>query len=103
MTEIPEYLKGVVLQDCCTHHCRDWRETKGGKYPASDHSPGCSNFNLVKFHRLKISGNWLIDTPKNIKSIVKSFNDNFEDVDYSVEDVFLTQDQFEKLPEFEGF
>jgi hypothetical protein len=91
------------VYSCCADHCRDWRETKNGKYPPSDHSPGCVNYKLIKLHCLKINKDWLIDIPKNIKEIVKDFDNAFEDIDYTVEEIYLTQDQFDKLPEAKGF
>lgn len=97
---IPEYLKGVAMHPCCMSHCRDWRETLGGKIPASDHSPRCENFVQNKYQKLTVGGDWLVDTEEGIKTVVDEFED---DEEYTIEDIYMTQDQFERLPEFGGF
>lgn len=97
---IPEYLKGAAMHPCCMTHCRDWRETLGGKIPASDHSPGCENFIQKRYKKLVIGGGWLIDTDREVEEVIKDMDD---DIEYTLEDVWMTKDQFERLPEFDGF
>ena len=92
-------LKGVELQECCSNHCRDWRETKGG-LTASNHSPSCKNYKTETFIRVTVKGEKnpaCIDEPRNIDEWI----DNEEEYDF--EDIEMTRDQFERLGEFDGF
>lgn len=91
------------MMECnCRSHVRDFSETKGGKYPPSYHAPSCSHYKPILFKRFIVDGAIVVDTPDNIKKIAKSFDDAFEG-SYKVLDVYLTQDQFDAMHEFEGF
>jgi hypothetical protein len=104
MGELPWIFKGSKTHDCCVDHCRDWRETLGGKLPASDHSPMCKNYKLKKYIRVSIEsmGSSYIDIPENLEDIKQELDQ--EDIDsMTIEYIEMTPDQFEKLPEFDGF
>ena len=94
-----DILKGVEIQGCCKNHCRDWHESAGG-LTASNHAPSCINYKPVKFLKITVKGDkapWLIDRPENI--------DEWMDApeEYDIVEVEMTEDQFSRLPEFEGF
>lgn len=100
----PWYMKGMKLHECCVHHCRDWRETKNGKIPASDHSPGCKNYKTIELKEVFFPalGNGWIDYEKNIEP--SKLDMEPEDLERMVvKSIFMTEDQFKKLPEFQGF
>ncbi|WOO40393.1 hypothetical protein [Rubellicoccus peritrichatus] len=89
----------VHFYPCCENYCRDWHETNGGEYPPSDHSPMCENFELKEYDRFDLNGTFVIDS-------VGAFTEFLTDPEYEggiVTTIKLTEDQFEKLPEFEGF
>jgi hypothetical protein len=104
--EIPKYLRQLKIHDCCADHGRDWRETLNGKFPASDHSPGCNNYNPIEFKQIyfeSLQDGW-IDYPDKIETSIKHMEMKPEDMEsMTIKSVFITKDQFEKLEEFQGF
>lgn len=66
----------------------------------SQHHPNCEDYKLNKYQRLIIpaAGLRLIDTPEHIAEMIPE-----DDTPYTIEYVDLTQDQFESIPEFEGY
>lgn len=89
--------------DCCMNHARLWDETQGGKLPASEHAPSCPNYKTKLYKRVRLNernGASFIDTEKGAAAFIAESDDPGE---YIIEDVYLTEDQFEKLPDFEGF
>ncbi|MDP3219197.1 MAG: hypothetical protein Q8S73_34180 [Deltaproteobacteria bacterium] len=50
--------------------------------------------------KLKYDGSWCLMEPDDANDTI---DDAPGDVVYETEDVFLTRDQFERLPEFAGF
>lgn len=93
-------LAKTKLQPCCSNHCRDWSETNGGKYPASNHSPNCEHFKQETYYEIKPkgeSGPWCIVEERDVKDITSGSEE------YDVVPVLLTKDQFEHLDEFKGW
>lgn len=82
----------------CQNWCRDWRETDGGKYPKSKHAPGCEDFKTEPFSRVEHDGSSCLMEPAEVAGFVDSGESS-----YIVTTVMLTRDQFESLPEFNGF
>lgn len=82
----------------CKNWCRDWQETKGGKYPPADHAPGCEDYKTERFVRLEHDGAACIVEPAEAEAMVAD-----SDREYTVTPVFLTRDQFERMGEFHGF
>ena len=78
--------------------CRTWEETQNGKYPAAEHAPGCDEYKTEKFIVLEHDGTRCVMEPHEAKAMIE---DN--DEAYSVSEVMLTRDQFERMPEFQGF
>jgi len=94
-----DILKGVETQECCSSHCRDWHETKGG-LTASNHAPSCAHYQTVKFLKITVKGEtspFVIDRPCNIDEWIGN------EEDYDMVDIEMTEDQFERLSEFDGF
>jgi len=79
--------------------CRAWEETQDGKYPPSEHAPGCDEYKTEKFIRITFDGSSCTIEPRELKDWL---GDEDEDA-YIIEDIFLTRDQYENLPEFQGF
>lgn len=82
----------------CQSWCRDWRETEGGKWPKSDHAPGCEDYKPVEFSRVEFDGAYCIMEPAEAKQMLDD-----GDYEYTITPVMLTRDQFERIPEFQGF
>lgn len=82
----------------CKDWCRDWQETKGGKYPAADHAPGCEDYKTERFARVEHEGTACVMEPAEAEAMVAE-----SDEQYTVTPVFLTRDQFERMGEFNGF
>lgn len=78
---------------------RDWRETQNGRYPASEHAPGCSEYKLEKFSVLEYDGVRCVMEPTDA---VDMLADEGKD-DYQVSTVMLTRDQFGNMPVLQGF
>ncbi len=78
--------------------CRQWEETQGGKYPPAEHAPGCNEYRQEEFARIEYDGTFCIVEKHELPSMIEDGDD-----EYKVTMVMLTRDQFEKLPEFEGF
>lgn len=83
--------------------CRDWHETQGGKYPASEHAPGCDEYKTERFVRVGLYGSWCLMEPDAAIVMMDEVKYNDDAEDYIYEEVYLTRDQYEALPEFEGF
>ncbi len=91
------------MAECCINMARTWEETLGRKYPPSEHSPMCPNYNPKRYQRVSLADDphsaSFVDTPEG----VKQYLDSCEECGYKIEDVYLTEDQFEKLGDFAGF
>jgi len=84
----------------CQNHCRDWRETQGGKLPPSEHAPSCEDYKLLPFSKLSCSeGSFIM--PQDEAAVFLHQNDEGEE--YTETTVMMTQDQFDNLKEFPGF
>ena len=81
----------------CEVMARDLSETMDGRFPPSLHSPQCEDFKLLEFAKIKVDNVSFIVPTDEICGVCESI-----DGPYQVETVMLTQDQFDKLPEWEG-
>jgi hypothetical protein len=84
-------------------NCGTWARlphqgTHDYKYPPPDHHPDCEDFKTERFLRVEYDGSWCVMEPMEASDLIGSGNG-----EYTTEQVFLTRDQFEKLPEFAGF
>lgn len=82
----------------CKNWCRDWRETQGGKYPKSEHAPGCEDYKPVEHARVEFDGTYCVMELAEAKQMAED-----SDYEYTITPVMLTRDQFERIPEFQGF
>lgn len=89
----------------CKEHnwCRTWEETKDGKYPPSEHAPGCEEYKPQKYIRLGYDGTYCVMTLDDAMDYLDEIKYNEDADEYTYEEIYLTKDQFEKLPEFQGF
>lgn len=83
----------------CQAMARDLSETQGGKYPASLHAPLCEDYQPVAFTRIEVNGSGCIVCTAEAAAVIAGLDGE----EYSVSTVFLTQDQFDRLPESAGF
>ena len=82
----------------CKNWCRNWSETHAGKYPKSEHSPGCEDYKTEKFSRVEHDGAACVMEQHDAAAMLAESED-----EYMVETVILTRDQFERMGEFAGF
>lgn len=82
----------------CATHARDFSELQGSNIPASLHAPTCEDYVTEKFTRVAFDGTSCIMEPHEAASMIEHAED-----EYRVEMVLLTRDQFDRLPEFQGF
>ncbi len=82
-------------------NCMTWCRVptaENGKYPMSDHAPGCEAYKTERFVRLEHDGAACVMEAAEAKVMVKE-----SECEYTVTPVFLTRDQFERMGEFHGF
>ena len=79
---------------------RTFTETQGGKYPISDHAPGCDEYRVTPYIRFEAFGSSLLMTPSEAMDMLAC--DDGEHA-YTVSVVRLTEDQYERMDEFTGF
>lgn len=82
----------------CQQMVRTFEETQGGKFPPSNHAPSCQDYKLNRYLRLVIDNSAAIFEEQEGLAIINDSEDEYE-----VSEVMLTVDQFERLPEFEGW
>lgn len=82
----------------CQQMVRTFEETQGGKFPPSDHAPSCQDYKLNRYLRLVIDNSAAIFEEQEGLAIINDAEEECE-----VSEVMLTVDQFERLPEFEGW
>lgn len=82
----------------CLTMCRDLRETMGGKYPPSTHSPMCEDYVTEEFARVEYDGTACV---MELHEAFDLLGD--ERAEYAITSVWLTRDQFENMAEFQGF
>lgn len=81
----------------CARWARDFHEVQKGFHP-SQHHPNCPHYKLLQFKKIEYDGSYFIDTPSNAEAYLNESEEN-----YIVSDIYVTQDQFDKLEEFQGF
>lgn len=84
------------------HFLRDpYKESQQGKYPWPNHHPDCDAYKLEEFRKLSFSGGGsFIGTPEEAEAYLEQEGNPEQ---YTVTTVMLTRDQFDRLPEFDGF
>ncbi|BEE05672.1 hypothetical protein [Aeromonas veronii] len=81
----------------CQTMARDLSETLGGRFPPSAHAPKCEDFKQLEFACIKFDNSSFIVPADECDGVLENI-----DGPHQVEIVMLTQDQFDKLPEWEG-
>ena len=79
----------------------NWARIPTDNYPMAEHHPDCKLHVKEEFTRLEYDGGYCIVEPKEAESFIGS--DKEHGIEYTVSTVMLTRDQFENLPEFDGF
>lgn len=70
--------------------------------PVSHHHPKCEDYKLVKFARITYEGQPVIVPENEVQGYIDDITDNGI-TDYTMLNVWMTQDQFERMPELAGF
>lgn len=81
----------------CQMMARDLSETQDGRFPPSLHAPRCEDFKQLEFARIRFDSASFIVPADGRDGVLENI-----DGPHHVETVMLTQDQFDKLPEWEG-
>lgn len=76
---------------------RDLSETLDGRFPPSIHAPRCEDFKQLEFACIRYDNASFIVPADERNGVLENI-----DGPHQVEIVMLTQDQFDKLPEWEG-
>ena len=76
-------------------NCKTWARVPTDKLPMSEHHKDCEHYKEERFVKVSFEGNYLIVEPQDA--------DDYIEEGMVRENVFMTSDQFERLPEFEGF
>ena len=76
--------------------------TENGRWPLPKYHPNCEDYKAEKFIVFISDGIRCVVTPDDAEDMIKD-TDNGGIETYQVEEVFISQDQFDNLKEFEGF
>lgn len=82
----------------CEYWTRFPTEDNGVRYPMSEHAPGCGAYKPEQFTLLERDGMRCVMDSREAEAMLAD-----SDEQYTVSTVMLTRDQFERLPDFEGF
>lgn len=82
----------------CLNWCRVPTDDNGGKYPLSFHHPNCKDFRQEPFVRMEFDGAVCVMEPREADAMLADSEE-----EYTVSSVMLTRDQFDRLPDFNGF
>lgn len=83
----------------CRTFVRDAQvENKGQKLPMSEHHPNCNEYKLEAYAKVTHDGTSCIMQINEAVAMVAESQEAYE-----MCNVYMTRDQFEKLPEFEGY
>lgn len=69
-----------------------------GKLPMSEHHPHCPDFKLEEFVKVSHDGVGFVCEQRHLMDMTEG-----DTGAYTITTVKMTRDQFENLPEFEGF
>jgi len=82
----------------CVNMRRTWEETQGGRFPKSNHSPACEDYETKRYICLHDGdGRSFIDTVENQYVFMSNNEGNWLQTD-----IYITDDQFEKMKEYQG-
>ena len=89
----------------CIGLCRTFDETPPGVQP-SIHHPNCEDYELLPFKKISYvgGGSLTVRNEQEVSEFVASEVENgAQENDFEVSTLLLTLDQFESMPEFDGF
>ena len=78
--------------------CATWARIPRDNFPPANHHYDCKEYKAERFVRVIYDGNNCIMEPDDAADMIAD-----GDGGYQTEDVFMSRDQFDKLPEFDGF
>ena len=78
-------------------------ETENGRWPMPDHLESCPQYKRIRYVRVKFDSSWFVMDAGDEADYRKDINLYGDPDEYKYENIYLTKDQFEKLPEFQGF
>jgi hypothetical protein len=79
-------------------NCQTWcRIPINTKYPQPLHHQDCEDYKLERFVRVVYDGTPCVVEPGDVEALIGASEG------YEISDVMLTRDQFERMPEFDGF
>lgn len=87
----------------CKQMLRTWEETQGGRFPASNHAPACEDFIKERFVSVELDGSRCLMEPDDALDYMDDVKYENDAENYKYTDIYLTRDQYEKMPEFAGF
>lgn len=92
----------------CIGMVRTFNELQGlgRSIPPSQHHPKCEDYILVEYSEFKYEGgNGIVMEKHEMDDFIESEKNSgwIESEDYSITPIYLTADQYENMPEFDGF
>jgi len=81
--------------------CRSWEETQYGRFPIDNHHPDCSEHKKKEYKVISFDGSRCIVTPEELNDYTDNLDS--ENESYHVDTVYITEYQFNKIPEFAGW
>jgi len=78
--------------------CVSWARVHTDTYPISNHHPHCAKHKTEHFVKVGYDGRWCVVKPSEVHDFINS-----GDCIYTLTDIYLTIEQYENLPEFNGF
>lgn len=89
----------------CKTICWDIGEiTENGRFPVPNHHPVCEDYQAIEYTRISFQdGGSFICEKQDGDDYMEEVKENEEEYIYTSESVYLTRDQYEKIPEFDGF
>lgn len=76
-------------------HCAGWcREPQQNKLPISLHHPNCERYKIERFAKITVNGSTCIAEEHE----TAEYGDEYE-----ISTIEMTRDQFEALPDFQGW
>jgi len=82
----------------CRTMRRTWEETQNGRFAPSNHAPACEDYETKRYICLfDDDGRSFIDTVENQYSFM-----SHDDGNWRQSDIYITEDQFNKLQEYVG-
>lgn len=79
------------------------QETNNGRWPMPLHHPKCEDYKTERFVRVGLDGQWCVMEPGDAIDFMDDVKYDDDAERYIYEDIYITRDQYNSLPEMEGF